>query len=139
MRIAFLALCLEISLVACSGGKKDFSPLGPVTSVTVSISARDSSKYLTKISDPKDLSRLVAFVDVRRTNWGTPWYGVPVPIIEAEFFDGERLTSTFGAGDHFFETQREGGFFSKSASSSEIRTFVELLGVDEATVKELTK
>jgi hypothetical protein len=78
-------------------------------------------------------------VDSRRTNWGTPWLGVPVPTVEVKFFDGDKGKGSFGAGSDFFETQREGGFFSKNASPSEIRGFFDVLNLDDATLKQFTK
>jgi hypothetical protein len=125
--------------MACSAGKRDFPPLGPVTTANLWISASDGSKYGWKISDPKDLSRIAAFVDSRRINWGTPWFGVPVPFVEVQLFDGEKGQGSFGVGRDFFETQREDGFFSKSASPSEIRGFFDVLNLDDATLKKFTK
>ena len=133
------ALLVAAPLVACSGGKRDFSPLGPVTTANLWISARDGSKYGWKISDPKDLSRIAAFVDSRRMDWGTPWFGIPVPIVELQFFDGQHPRGSFGAGKNFFETQREGGFFSKGASPSEIRAFFDAVNLDDATLKKFTR
>ena len=137
IRMLLPAFCL--CMAACSIGKRDFSPLGPVTTAELWVSASHGSKYIWKISDPKDLSQIAAFVDSRRTGWGTPWYGVPVPIVEVKFFDGQHLKVTFGAGRDFFETQREGAFFSKNASLSEIRGFYEVVKLDDATLKEYTK
>src|SRR3984957_13456465 len=137
MRILLLGLCL--CMVACGIGKRDFAPLGPVTTAELWVSASDGSKYIWKISDPGDLSRISAFLDFNRTGWGAPWYGVPVPIVEVKFFDGQKLKGTFGVGKDFFETQREGSFLSKSASSSEIRGFYDVVNLDEATLKEYTK
>jgi len=142
VKVNLLALLIAVSFVASCGGQREFSfsPLGPVKSINVvSIPARDGSKYLSKISDPKKVSQIIAFVDARRANWKTPWYGIPVPKVEAEFFDGQRFKGSFGAGENFFETQREGGFFSKTASSNEVREFLTLLNVDDANLKEFAK
>ena len=137
MRMLVPGFCL--CMAACSRGKRDFSPLGSVTTAELWISASDGSKYIWKVSDPKDLSRIAAFVDSRRTDWGVPWYGVPVPIVEVRFFDGQQAKGSFGVGRNFFETQRQGGFFSKSASPSEIRGFYEVVNLDDAKLKEYTK
>src|SRR5580704_2097171 len=130
MRMLLPGFCL--CMAACSIGKRDFSPLGPITAAELRVSASDGSKYIWKISDPGEISRIAAFVDFHRTGWGTPWYGVPVPVVEVEFFDGQKLKGTFGAGKDFFETQRDGSFVSKSASSSEIRGFYDAVNLDEA-------
>ncbi len=63
-----------------------------------------------------------------------------MPIIEVQLFDGQAAKGSFGAGRNFFETQREGGFFSKRASPSEIHHFFfDVLNLDDATLKEYTK
>jgi hypothetical protein len=42
-------------------------------------------------------------------------------------------------GRDFFETQRQGAFFSKNASLSEIRGFYGVVNLDDATLKAYTK
>ena len=108
--------------------RRDFSTLGPVTSVT--IVGHGGTKESVKITDEQVVVQIVAFVDSRRTGWETPWYGIPVPTITAEFFNGTQFKGSFGSGTNFFETQREGVFCSRSASPSEVRRFLDLLGVD---------
>jgi hypothetical protein len=100
--------------------------LGQVSSVTV----RCVSKKLIEITEPQKVAEIVAFVDSHRSGWEKPWYGIPVPSVTAEFFSGAEFKGSFGAGDKFFETQREGSFFSQNSSPSEIRHFLDLLGVD---------
>ncbi len=73
------------------------------------------------------------------SNWRSPWFGIPVPIVEVQFFDGQQGKGSFGVGKDFFETQREGGFFSKGASPSEVASFFDAVNLDEATLKEYTK
>jgi hypothetical protein len=139
VRSIFAARLVAVTLVACNEKKRDFPPLGPVTTANLWISASDGSKYLWKISDPNDFSRIAAFVDSRRTTWGTPWLGVPVSTVDVQFFDGEKRKGSFGVGREVSETQREGGFFSKNASLSEIRRFFDVLNLDDAKLKEFTK
>jgi hypothetical protein len=109
--------------------RRDFSTLGPVTSVA--IVGHGGTNELVKITDQQVVFQIVAFVDSRRTGWETPWYGIPVPTIRAEFFNGAQFKGSFGSGTNFFETQREGAFCSQSASPSDVRRFLDLLGVDE--------
>jgi hypothetical protein len=139
VRSARLVLLIAASLTACGGNKRVFAPLGPVTTANLWISASDGSKYGWKISDRSDLSRIVAFVDSHRNNWGTPWFGVPVPTVEVQFFDGQQPRGSFGAGRDFFETQREGGFFSQGASPGEIRRFFDTANVDDEMLRKYTK
>ncbi len=137
MKTRFLMLLLAISLTVCCGGKRDlpkeFPALGQVSSVNVV--GHDGSKLLVKITDPQNVSQIVAFVDSHRTGWIKPWYGIPVPAVTAEFFNGTVFKGSFGVGKAFFETQREGSFFSQDTSSTEVRQFLTLLGVDDATVR----
>lgn len=139
LRGILVALLVAVSMLSGCGSKRDFSPLGQVTTANLWISASDGSKYGWKISDPKDLSRIVTFVDSQRANWGTPWFGIPVPKVEVQLFDGQKAKGSFGVGKDFFETQREGGFFSKKASPGEIRCFFDAANVDDAKLREYTK
>ena len=132
MKIRFLMLLMAVSMTACDVGKRDlpreFPMLGQVSSVNV---RHDGSKPFVKLTNPQKVSQIVAFVDSHRTGWIKPWYGIPVPAVTAEFFDGTVLNGSFGVGDAFFETQREGGFFSQSTSPSEVHHFLDLVGVDD--------
>jgi hypothetical protein len=129
MKIRFLMLLMAISMTACSVGKRDlpreFPMLGQVSSVNVKL----GSMPFVKITNPQKVSQIVAFVDSHRMGWMKPWYGIPVPAVTVEFFDGMVFKGSFGAGNAFFETQREGGFFSQSASPSEVHRFLDLAGV----------
>lgn len=111
--------------------------LGQVTSVNVV--GHDGSKPFIKVTDPQKVSRIVDFVDSHRTGWIKPPYGIPVPTVSAEFYNGTAFKGSFGAGNAFFETQREGGFFSQSTSSREVHSFLDLLGVDDATFRAAGK
>jgi hypothetical protein len=129
--IVFVMTLLAVTAIVLGHHKwnrRDFSTLGPVTSVTVV--GLDGSKVLVKITDQQIVSQIVAFVDSRRAGWETPWYGIPVPTVRAEFFSGAQFKGSFGFGANFFETQRDGVFCSQSASPSEVRRFLDLLGVD---------
>jgi hypothetical protein len=142
MRIRFLALLMVVSVTACGIGKqgppREFPMLGQVTSVNVVVGP-DDSKVFIKVTDPQNVSHIVAFVDSYRTGWIKPWYGIPVPAVRAEFFNGTVFKGSFGVGDAFFETQRKGGFFSQSTSPSEVHHFLDLLGVDDKTFRAAWK
>jgi len=139
VRSVFVVLGIAVLLLGCGGTKRDFSRLGPVTTANLWVSASDGSSYIWKISDSKDLSRIVTFVDSQRANWRTPWFGIPVPIVKVQLFDGQQARGSFGVGKSFFETQREGAFFSKDASPAEIQSFFDAVGLDDATLKKYTK
>jgi hypothetical protein len=124
-------------LLACGGSKRTFSPLGAVDNANLWVTANDGSKHGRKISDPKDLSRIVIFVDSQRANWATPWFGTPVPFVEVQLFNGQQPMGSFGVGKHFFATQREGAFYSKGAAPNEVHSFFDALGLDDAAVEEI--
>lgn len=123
------------ALVGCKGQTRAFPVLGPVTVVT--IVGRDGSRPISTISDAQSISQIVAFVDSHRTSWGTPWYGIPVPVLTAEFYNGTDFKGSFGVGENFLETQRDGGFFSQSASAKEIQCFFDLAGINRSTLRPL--
>lgn len=139
LRSIIVPLLVTVSLLSGCGSKRVFSPVGRVTTANLWISASDGSKYGWKISDTKDLSRIVIFVDSQRANWGTTWFGTPVPKVEVQLFDGQQAKGSFGVGKDFFETQREGGLFSKKATPGEIHSFLDAANVDDAILKEYTK
>jgi hypothetical protein len=128
-----------IALVALIGGgciKRygELPALGPVTSIAVS--GTDSSHPISKITSPEVVSAIVAFVDARRRDWGTPWFGVPVGVVTTEFYDGTDFKGSFGVGDNFFTTQREGMFLSLKASPSDTQAFLKLLKSDSESAAE---
>jgi len=115
---------------------RQFGPLGKVSAIDVSIHKKDGFSDISKISDAKQIAAIVAFIDQRNGNWGTPWYGIPAPRVDAGFHDGDKVKGHFGVGRNFFECQRDGAFFSKDASAPEIEEFLKLIDVDDATFQE---
>ena len=83
------------------------------------------------ITDPVRVAKVVQFVDARNSDWQTPWYGIPVPGVTAEFWRDKEFLGHLGAGPEFFETQRQGAFASRVASKGEVSAFVQLLDVDD--------
>ena len=95
---------------------------------------RNNNELLSTITDAKQIAAVVTFTDSHHTGWGTPWYGVPAPIIVANFYDRESFKGHIGVGSSFLETQREGDFLSQSASNAEIKKFLALVGLNENVV-----
>jgi hypothetical protein len=125
---------LWASMLTGSAGcrHRDFASLGTVTSVN--IVGQNRLPLRTKITNPQNVPVLVDFVDSQRTGWNTPGAGVPVPVVIAEFYEGNTFKGHFGVGKNFFETQRDGRFFSKDASPEDLRHFLELAGVEQKSV-----
>jgi hypothetical protein len=138
MKIGLRILPVAALLASCGTGvqqsalqrvpARDFPVLGRVT--MVSVVGTDASKPFVKISDQRKISQIIAFVDSRRKSWETPAFGIPVPTVTAEFFNGSEFQGSFGAGRDFFETQREGVFCSREASPNDLRHFFDLLGLN---------
>jgi hypothetical protein len=108
-----------LTLTGCGDNHRNMSPLEQVS--MIKIGGRE-------ISDPESIQRIVAFVDANKEGWRVPWYGVPVPAVTVEFYDGKTFRGSFGVGKDFFETQRDGGFWSKDAKSDEVGRFLDLVG-----------
>lgn len=137
MKIALSGLIVLMALVGRGNRTRQFPSLGSVTLITISV--HDRSQLLTKITDERAISQIVFFVDAHRDGWGTPPFGTPVPVVTAEFYDGTGFKGSFGVGQNFIETQRDGGFFSQSVSTSEVRRFLDLVGINPSAVQNLTK
>lgn len=88
-----------------------------------------------EITNKSDIWNIVSFIDSHKNGWTTPWYGVPVPALTLEFFDGNTFKGSFGAGVNFFETQREGELKSMGASTEELHDFLTLLNLSEDALK----
>ena len=126
MKTVVSFLFILIGVAGCGGHTThSFSALGSVT--TISVKGRDPSHPSTKITDGQAITQIVAFVDAHRNGWDVPWFGVPVPMEVAEFYNGTEFKGSFGVGKDFLETQRDGRFFSQSATSGEASSFLKLL------------
>jgi hypothetical protein len=137
LAVLFLA---GILLAGCVGTmpRRQFGPLGRVSQIDIWIHQRDGSSDSVTIRDPKEIATVVAFVDQRSGDWRTPWYGIPVPTVEARFYDGQTFKGHFGVGKDYFECQRDGVFVSKSASDADIHEFLNVIDVDYETFKKVT-
>lgn len=127
MKVILISFLVSVALVSCGPPSvRSFPDIGRVT--TIIVSGTGASNLSKKITDSQRISRIVAFVDAHRSGWGTPWYGVPVPSVVVEFYDGTEFKGHFGVGKNFLETQRDNrGFFSQSVTSDQVTTFLELL------------
>ncbi len=110
-----------------------YSGLGNVNRVEIKTRL---DKLIHRIDDREKIQQIVAFVDKQRSGWACPWYGIPVPQVVANFYDGDTFKGHFGMGLNFFETQREGDFASKDASAEQCRDFLALIGVDKSVLEK---
>jgi hypothetical protein len=107
-----------VAVAALAGCEKvrAFPPLHGITRVQ----ARTNTDSLGTIVDSLRVAAVVAFVNARQGNWKQPWAGVPVSTLGVTFFAGREVRGSFSAGSDFFECQREGDWFSRDATASEI-------------------
>jgi len=128
VKIRLSCLFLVIGLAGCGFGShrtRPFPGMGQVTAITVR--ERDTSTLSSKITDSARISQIVAFVDSHREGWYAPWYGIPVPSVSIEFYNGTEFKGSFGVGKNFLEIQRDGGFYSQDATPDEVNRFFALL------------
>ena len=120
------------SLVAFMGGgcgaildgpDESFPPFNAIDHVQVNC----NSRQVASVTDPASVNSITIFANQRLSHWSTPWAGIPVPNTTVGFYSGKTFVGHFGSGVNFFETQREGGFFSREASPSELNQFKAIL------------
>ncbi|HET6228653.1 MAG TPA: hypothetical protein VFE05_01165 [Longimicrobiaceae bacterium] len=115
------------------GPEVAFPPVGRVTRLLViGAGGKDT---LRDVREPAEIARVLSFVDARRTSWTAPWYGVPVPRVRAELYDGGTFKGSFGVGPNFFETVRQGAFVSRPAGRPEVDSILGLLRVPPEAMK----
>jgi hypothetical protein len=119
-------------LMGCADDERQFPKLGQVTRIRV-VENMDHD-IGPEITDGQKIEQIVEFVDSRRSGWTKPWYGVPVPSVCADFYDGSIFKGHFGAGINFFETNRS-SFWSKNTTPSEIQQFLDMVGVPREKIK----
>jgi hypothetical protein len=129
VRVATRFIAMMLALPLCCGcGGVSFPLLQGITRAEVRTS---HDKLIKEISDPEQIRELVAFVNDRRTGWGTPLAGVPVPRHVINFYEGSEFKGHFGWGEDFFGTHRDGGFFSREATPEEVAEFQRIVGLDD--------
>jgi hypothetical protein len=134
IRSLLRAVCLGVllPLMGCAKEQRDFPKLGQVTRIKVVDNM--SRELRPEITDRKKIDQIAEFVDARRSGWTKPWYGIPVPSVCADFYDGSSLKGHFGTGINFFETNRN-NFWSRHAAPSEVQQFLDMVGVPLEKIK----
>jgi len=118
--------------MGCAKEERAFPKLGQVTRIRVVDNM--SRELRPEITDRQKMDQIAEFVDARRSGWTKPWYGIPVPSVCADFYDGSSLKGHFGAGINFFETNRN-DFWSRNATPSEVQQFLDMVGVPREKIK----
>ncbi len=126
--VKLLLLLVTLSLLQLSCYKKvDYRQLGDVTKIVV----MDQDQKLKIITDQEHVARIVKAIDENRHGWYMPIQGTPIPKIKLLFYNNEEFKGSFGIGEDFFWTQREGRFDAKPATDEELQTFLNTVGVDK--------
>jgi len=121
--VALIVTCT--SLAAC-GRSHTTAQLPKVTRVEIT---DRNTQVLKRVENAAEISRIVSFVDQHRKGWMVPSGDIPIPRVHADFYDGPTFVAGFGVGRGFFETHRNGVFLSKTASESDQKKFLELIGL----------
>jgi hypothetical protein len=128
--IALFVTCT--SLAACRRAHT-VAQLSKVT--RVEIVDRDT-RVLKRIEDTGEIFRIVSFVNYQRKGWTVPEGEIPIPRVHADLYDGPTMLAGFGVGRGFFETHRNGVFLSKTASESDQKKFLELIGLSPSILDD---
>jgi hypothetical protein len=124
LRPRFFVCALLVSLAGgCTSGARSFPEFHGVDRIDIAC----SSDKVASITNPAQVRAIVAFVNERQDNWTTPWAGVPVGSARVEIHRGKDFLGSFGSGRNFFETQQDGGFYSRDASEEDLDEFKRLL------------
>ena len=119
-----LVLVLAATSIACGHPEPPLPSLSGTSRIEVN---NTRGERLGVIEEPARVALICSFVTERRSGWEAPWYGVPVPSVNAVMFEGSRLKLSFGAGGAFFSAQYSGTFASRPASAQEVAAFRALL------------
>jgi hypothetical protein len=112
-----------VTLLAVSACGRSFPPIEGTTRIDI----RSSHDSLASITDAAGVTRVVAFVNARRSGWGKPWAGVPIGELGVTLYRERKVQGSFIVGHDFFVTQRDGDFFSRSAEVTDVAAFRDLI------------
>jgi len=127
-----LPITLVLTIVACEP-PRDFPAWNRVTRIEVVETKPPRGNLVKEIDDPRQVARIIAFVNANRTGYREPWFGEPLPPIDVNFYERRRYKGHFGVGPEFFEIHRGTiTFLSRPASFEEVRQFMDLIGLDQS-------
>jgi len=131
--ISFLfSLIFGVTLAACEP-PRDFPPWNHVTRIEVVETKSRRGDLVKEIDDPRQVARIIAFVNANRTGYREPWFGEPLPPIDVNFYDRRRYKGHFGVGPEFFEIHRGATtFLSRPASFEEVHEFMDLIDLNQS-------
>jgi hypothetical protein len=126
MKLSFLLTILILSQLSCYQ-KVSYQLVGDVTEIVV----MDQNQKLKVITNQERITQIVKSIDQNRHGWYMPIQGTPIPKIKLLLYNNRGFKGSFGIGEDFFWTQREGRFDAKPATDEELQTFLNTIGVDK--------
>jgi hypothetical protein len=126
MKLSLLLAPLILAQLSCYR-KVSYQLLGDVTKIVV----MDQNQMLKEITDKEHIAQIVKSIDQKRHGWYMPIQGTPIPKIKLLLYNDVKFKGSFGIGEDFFWTQREGRFDAMPATDEELQTFLNTVGVDK--------
>ena len=100
--------------------------------IKVEVSASSSAQVISEITDQSQISRIIRFIDERRSRWCSPEFGslpeAPITLLLQNRNDGK---GKIGFGKGFFVAEFANGHYKMDISENEVRDFLGLIGVNE--------
>ena len=129
---ALALLILASLLVTLFGCRENFTypELNNVSEIVV----MDWGSPVKKINNPL-ISKIVAFINMRKEGWETPITGFPGTKVKLYLYRDGNFIGSFGITEASFSMQRGGRWDSKPATQQEVQELLGLLGIDRALLK----
>ncbi|WP_158884401.1 hypothetical protein [Rhodanobacter sp. L36] len=83
------------------------------------------------IRDNREIGQLTAFARTHDTQWKTNGAGVPVALVGANFYAGNKFLGDLDVGNNFLTAQGCGDFQSRDVSPQDREEVLGLLGVKD--------
>jgi hypothetical protein len=90
----FFSIIFLLTIVGCEP-PRDFPPWNRVTRIEVVETKPPRGNLIKEIDDPRQVARIIAFVNANRTGYREPRFGEPRPAIEVNFYDDRQYEGSF--------------------------------------------
>jgi hypothetical protein len=106
----------------------NFEPIMQTDSIIIS---DNMGKEIRTITDKTKIREITNFVRSQNTGWVTPWAGVPVALVRANFYSGNKFINDFGVGSNFATFQGCGFWQSRKLSAKDRKMIMSLFAVKD--------
>lgn len=93
-------------------------------------------KELKTITEKAKIAEIKAFVLSQNTGWVLPRAGVPVALVRANFYSGDKFINDFGVGGNFATFQGCGFWQSRKLSAKDRETIMGIFSVKDPYAKK---